>query len=157
MSKENEGLSRQQVEDFERRLTLNCEQDRPSLVPTRYELLTLAEGCLALKAENERLRKEVESLRTRSREARDMNRTSAQVYQDDVKEIMEALGMATHARPRSPHRVAQEEVIPWASSLRDRNRVLEKFVRKLSRESSEIVLRTGPQYRHPSTREADND
>ena len=80
-----------------------------------------------------------------------MNRTNAQMYQDDLKEIKEALGMPTHARPRSPHRVAQEEVIPWATSLRERNRVLEKFVRKLSQESSEIVLRTGSWYSRPST------
>ena len=90
-------------------------------------------------------------------EAEDMNRTSAQVYQDDLKEIMEALGMPTHARPRSPHRVAQEEVIPWAMNLMERNRRLEKFVKKLGRESSDLLICTGSWYSRPSTEEAEDE
>jgi hypothetical protein len=34
--------------------------------------------------------------------------------QDDLRELMEVLGIPTHARPMSPHRVMQEEVIPAA-------------------------------------------
>lgn len=44
------------------------------------------------------------------------------VAQDDLTELMRLLGLSTHARPTSPHRVFQDEVLPrvkeWRKVLR---------------------------------------
>lgn len=42
----------------------------------------------------------------------------AKVFQDDVRDLLEALGLGTHARPESPHDVVQNEVIPAIKALR---------------------------------------
>lgn len=42
---------------------------------------------------------------------------SSAVMQDDMAALMEALGMSSHARPSSPHRVMRDEIIPRARQL----------------------------------------
>lgn len=41
------------------------------------------------------------------------------LIQADLREIMDALGLSTHARPYSPHEVVQREVLPAIKTLRD--------------------------------------
>jgi len=46
-------------------------------------------------------------------------RTAADVYQDDVLALLEALDLGTHARPKSPHAVVQDEVLPAIKQMRN--------------------------------------
>ena len=43
---------------------------------------------------------------------------SVQLQQDDLRAILDALGISTHARPYSPHEVVQREVLPAITALR---------------------------------------
>jgi hypothetical protein len=45
-------------------------------------------------------------------------RTDADVYQDDVRALLDALDLGTHARPVSPHMVVQDEVLPAVRKLK---------------------------------------
>lgn len=47
-------------------------------------------------------------------------RTASELMQDDMIELMEALGISTHARPVSPHRVMQDEILPAVREMRIR-------------------------------------
>jgi hypothetical protein len=42
------------------------------------------------------------------------------VMQDDMAELLRALGLGDHARPASPHEVMVNEIIPAAWNLRAR-------------------------------------
>lgn len=41
-----------------------------------------------------------------------VERLNPGLLQDDLREILDALGLGTHARPKSPHQVFQDEVLP---------------------------------------------
>lgn len=66
------------------------------------------------------------------------DRSQEQVFQDDLKEIMQELGMQVHARPLSPHRVVQEEVIPYIRGRRKQRKRLLSFVRDISEKCDAI-------------------
>lgn len=45
--------------------------------------------------------------------------TQEDVFQGDVRDLLSAVGLSDHARPKSPHRVVQDEVIPTARKQRE--------------------------------------
>lgn len=77
------------------------------------------------------------------------DRSQEQVFQDDLKEIMQALGMEVHARAKSPHRVVQEEVIPYALNLRLRQEELEEFIWDIQEKCQEMGFATNSWYSSP--------
>jgi hypothetical protein len=48
-------------------------------------------------------------------------KNQSDVFQEDVRDLLEALGLGTHARPKSPHEVIQDEIIPAIESLKKGN------------------------------------
>lgn len=50
-------------------------------------------------------------------------------FQEDVRDVLEALGLGTHARPMSPHQVMMREVIPAVENLRGQLAALEQALR----------------------------
>lgn len=40
--------------------------------------------------------------------------------QGDVRDLLLALGLGDHARPISPHRIVQDEILPAINALRER-------------------------------------
>lgn len=48
----------------------------------------------------------------------DARALASEVMQDDMRELMDALGIAAHARGASPHEVMQQEIIPAVRALR---------------------------------------
>lgn len=45
--------------------------------------------------------------------------SDSEVYQKDVADLLEAVGLEVYARPDSPHEVVQNEVLPRIQNLRD--------------------------------------
>lgn len=57
-------------------------------------------------------------LSRRPESIRIMDMTDYSVLQDDLAELLRALGLSDHARPYSPHEVMQREVLPAVQSLK---------------------------------------
>lgn len=60
------------------------------------------------------------------------------VMQDDMAELMEALGISAHARDASPHEVMVDEVVPEARRLRERVEELEGALEDLETWATEM-------------------
>lgn len=61
------------------------------------------------------------------------------VMQDDMTDLMTALGISTNARPVSPHEVMQNEIIPAVRALRAPGDRLEQQYHRENRELRERV------------------
>lgn len=57
-----------------------------------------------------------------------MNPENSEVANRDLRELMLTLGMSIHARPKSPHEVFQDEVIPRVRDLKAAERILEAVI-----------------------------
>lgn len=44
-------------------------------------------------------------------------RSSTEVYQNDIRDLLLALGLSPHARPYSPHEVMWREILPAVRKL----------------------------------------
>lgn len=62
------------------------------------------------------------------------------IMQDDLTELMEVAGIATHARPVSPHKVMQDEVIPWVKRAAWTYRYVEALEKRLTPEQIDAAV-----------------
>ena len=65
------------------------------------------------------------------------------VTQNDMRHLMDVLGLSTHARPESPHEVFVSEVIPKVIQLKAKNKILLEAIRDAARPLDEVLRSFG--------------